>query len=68
MIAKEVTISVKTKITFKFDYFPRFLLCLKNAKFKDHLKTEKRKKWLRVRTKPSVDAKMLKTLASHLRS
>ena len=68
MIAKEVTINAKTKITFKFDYFSGFLLCLKNAKFKDHLKTEKRKKWLRVRTKPSVDAKMLKTLASHLRS
>ena len=68
MIAKEVIINSKTKITFKFDYFSGFLLCLKNAKFTDHLKTEKRKKWFRVRTKPSVDAKMLKTLASHLRS
>ena len=33
MIAKEVTINAKTKITFKFDYFSGFLLCLKNAKF-----------------------------------
>ena len=29
MIAKEDSLNVKTKSTFKYDYFPRFLLCLK---------------------------------------
>ena len=30
MIAKE-TVNTKTKNTFKYDYFPDFILCLKNA-------------------------------------
>ena len=29
MIAKEVSVNVKTKNIFKYDYFPGFLLCLK---------------------------------------
>ena len=31
MIAKEVSLNVQTKNTFKYDYFPGFLLCLKNS-------------------------------------
>ena len=31
MVAKEISIDVKTKNTFKYDYFPGFQLCLKNA-------------------------------------
>ena len=31
MVAIEVSVDVKTKNTFKYDYFPDFLLCLKNA-------------------------------------
>ena len=31
MIASEVADNLKTKNTFKYDYFPGFLLCLKNA-------------------------------------
>ena len=30
-VAKEFSVDVKTKNTFKYDYFPGFLLCLKNA-------------------------------------
>ena len=30
MIAKEVSVNVKTKNIFKYDYFPGFLLCLKS--------------------------------------
>ena len=33
MVANEVSVKVKTKNTFKYDYFPSFLLCLKNAQF-----------------------------------
>ena len=36
MVAKEVSVYVKTKNNFKYDYFPDFLLCLQNAKFTDH--------------------------------
>ena len=31
MVANEVSVNVKAKNNFKYDYFPRFLLCLKNA-------------------------------------
>ena len=31
MVAKEVSVNVKTKNTFKYNYFPGFLLCLENA-------------------------------------
>ena len=31
MVAKEVSVNVKIKNTFKYDYFPGFLLCLKNT-------------------------------------
>ena len=31
MVASEVSVDVKTKNTFNYDYFPDFLLCLKNA-------------------------------------
>ena len=31
MIAKEASVNVKTKSTFKYDYFLGFLLCLKNV-------------------------------------
>ena len=31
MVVKEVSVNVKTKNTFKYDYFPGFLLYLKNA-------------------------------------
>ena len=31
MVEKEVSVKVKTKNTFKYDYFPIFLLCKKNA-------------------------------------
>ena len=31
MVANEVFVIVKTKNTLKYDYFPGFLLCLKNA-------------------------------------
>ena len=34
----------KSQNTFKYDYFPGFLLCLKNAKFTDHWNTKKRLK------------------------
>ena len=30
-VATEVSVNVKTKNSFKYDYFPGFLLCLKNA-------------------------------------
>ena len=30
-VANEVSVKVETKNTFKYDYFPGFLLCLKNA-------------------------------------
>ena len=28
MVVKEVSVNVKTKNSFKYDYFPGFLLCL----------------------------------------
>ena len=31
MVADEVSVNVKTKNTFKYDYFLGFPLCLKNA-------------------------------------
>ena len=31
MVAIEDSATVKTKNTFKYDYFPSFLLCLENA-------------------------------------
>ena len=31
MIATELPINVKIKKTFKYDYFPGFLICSKNA-------------------------------------
>ena len=31
MVAKQVSVNVKTKNTFKYDYFPCFVLYLKNA-------------------------------------
>ena len=36
MVSKEVSVNVKTQNTFKYDYFPTFLLRLKNAKLTDH--------------------------------
>ena len=35
MVGKEISINVKTKNTFEYDYFPGFQLCLKNALFRD---------------------------------
>ena len=31
VVAHQVSVNVKSKNTFKYDYFPDFLLCLKNA-------------------------------------
>ena len=31
MVAKEVSVDAKTKNTFRYEYFPSFLLCQKNA-------------------------------------
>ena len=31
MVASKVSIKLKTKNTFQYDYFPDFLLCLENA-------------------------------------
>ena len=44
MVANEVSVIIKTKNTFKYDYFPSFLLYLENALFTDHLNIEKRLK------------------------
>ena len=31
MVTTGVSVNVKTKTTFKYDYLPGFILCLKNA-------------------------------------
>ena len=67
MASKEVFLNAKTKNTCKYDYFPGFLLYLKNAYFTDHWDNKKVKKELRVRTKLSVDVIMPKTLTNYLR-
>ena len=36
MVAKEVSVNVKTKNIFEYDYFPGYLLCLKNAELTDY--------------------------------
>ena len=56
MVVKEVSVNVKTKNSFKYDYFPGFLLCL----------SRKDKKQLSVRTKLSVDARKLKSCLEKL--
>ena len=66
MVSKGISVNVKTKNTFKHDYFLGFLICLKNAQT---IETPKQaKKQLRVRTKLFVDARILETLTSLQRS
>ena len=57
-----MNVNVKTKNTFKYDYVPGFLLCLKNDNLQNRLKQ------LGVRTKLSVHVRMLETLTSPRRS
>ena len=66
MVANEVSVNVKTKANFKYDYFPVYLLSEKCIIFRS-FKHQKRLK-IMVRTKLSVDARMIKTLTSPLRS
>ena len=57
MVAKEeVSVNVKTKNSFKYDYFRGFLLCL----------SKKDNKQISVRTKLSVDERMIKSCLEKL--
>ena len=66
MVSKGISVNVKTKNTFKYDYLRGFLICLKNAQTIETLKQTK--KQLRVRTKLFGDARILETLTSRQRS
>ena len=38
VVANEVSVNVKTNNNFKYDYFPVFILCLKNITFSIYIK------------------------------
>ena len=41
MVPTELPINVKTRNTFKYDYFTSFVLCSKNAQFTDNSSNKK---------------------------
>ena len=65
MAANEVSVNIKTKNTFKYDYFPDFYFRkMHNLQIIETPKKARNK----ARTKLSVNARMLKTLTRSLRS